>query len=130
MAKNDLNWHTTEAHFLEALLLATGGEGSVPLQEVLLMADAIDGTVFTLDEVAQAMLKLLAAGLLTIQKNKLIITQEALSLIGSEAEVEKDRLLILLQTRELTPESVSEAEAVLKRYKLKNYYQQYVEQFG
>ena len=132
MSKYNLNWYQTELQFLEAILLATGGEGSAPLQEILLMADAIDGTVFTLKEVEQALEKLLAAQFVSIQKNKISLTPRFLSLYETIADTpdEKAQLGELLQNQELTTTTIDEAKAILKKYKLKNYYQQYQEQFG
>ncbi|WP_439881505.1 hypothetical protein ACSX1A_20540 [Pontibacter sp. MBLB2868] len=132
MPKYSLTWETTDVQLLEALLLATSGEGGVPLQEVLLMADAIDGTVFSLDEVTQGLLKLTAVGYVIIRKNKLMPSQEvsdfAESIAGAASEQEE--LSNLLQAKELTTANMLEAEAELKKYKLKSYYQQYTEQYG
>ena len=41
MAIYNLIWQQTDAQLLEALLLATGGEGGATLQDVLLMADVV-----------------------------------------------------------------------------------------
>jgi hypothetical protein len=130
------NWQQTDTQFLEALLLATGGEGSAPLQEILLMADAIDGTVFELKEVEEALLKLVAAKVVTITKNKLGLNpsflQQYEALTLQEGLAESDNLLMnLLQQQTITEETIRAAkEGELKKYKLKNYYQQYQEQFG
>lgn len=43
MPRPDLTWQETDVQFVEALLLATGGEGGPALLDVLLMADAIHG---------------------------------------------------------------------------------------
>ena len=55
MPKYNLTWQATDSKFLEALLLATGGEGGVTLQDVLLMGDALDGEVFELNELEEAL---------------------------------------------------------------------------
>ncbi len=132
MPKHSINWEETDAQFLEALLLATGGEGGATLQDVLLMADAVDGSVFTLQEIEQALEKLVAVGYVTVQKNKLSLTagfMEAYATV-EENEEEQTQLLHLLQANELTESKVEDARTTLKKYKLKNYYQQYTEQFG
>lgn len=130
MPKNNLNWQTTDAQLIEAILLATGGEGGAPLQEVLLMADAVDGSVYTLKEVKEALEKLIAAGLVQIQKNKLAITPAFMQAYESMNTAEEEAILELLQNYMLTEQSIDEARAVLKKYKLKTYYQQYLEQYG
>ncbi|WP_162427560.1 hypothetical protein [Pontibacter pudoricolor] len=130
------NWQETDTQFLEALLLATGGEGGAPLQEVLLMADAADGTVFELKEVEEALLKLVAAKVVTVNKNKLGLNPDFLqkyeTLTIQEGVTENNDLLVnLLQQQTITEETIKAAkEGELKKYKLKNYYQQYQEQFG
>ncbi|MER2996111.1 hypothetical protein [Pontibacter populi] len=130
------NWQETDIQFLEAILLATGGEGGAPLQEVLLMADAADGTVFEMKEVEEALLKLVAAKVVTINKNKLGLNPDFLqqyeALTIQEGLSEDDDLLMnLLQKQTITEETIKAAkEGELKKYKLKNYYQQYQEQFG
>ena len=130
MQKYNLAWQTTDAQFLEAILLATGGEGGAPLQEVLLMADAVDGTVFTLKEVEEAVEKLVAVGLVEIQKNKLALTPAFIRAFESIDAAEQEAILELLQSHVLTEQCIVEVKAALKKYKLKNYYQQYVEQYG
>lgn len=131
MPNPNLTWQQTDAQFLEALLLATGGEGGATLPDVLLMADAIDGTVFTLQEVEQALQKLVAIGYIIVLKNKLALSEVFLqAYIPKEETNEQEQLLQLLQSNNLTGESVEEARNALKKYKLKNYYQQYIEQFG
>ncbi|NDK55220.1 hypothetical protein [Pontibacter fetidus] len=126
----------TDSRFLEALLLATGGEGGAPLQEVLLMADAVDGTVFELKEVEDALLKLVAAKVVTITKNKLNINPDFLchyeALTLQEGLSESDELLLnLLQEQTIAEETIKAVKSgELKKYKLKTYYQQYQEQFG
>ncbi|MCJ8165147.1 hypothetical protein MKJ04_09865 [Pontibacter sp. E15-1] len=134
MPKHSMNWEETDAQFLEALLLATGGEGGATLQDVLLMADAIDGSVFTLQEVEQALEKLVAVGYISVQKNKLSLSaafMEAYTATAVEENAEEQaQLLQLLQAKELTEPKKEETRATLKKYKLKNYYQQYTEQFG
>jgi hypothetical protein len=129
------NWQQTDTRFLEALLLATGGDGIAPLQEVLLMADAIDGTVFTLKEVEEALLKLIAANVVTITKNKLGLNptflQQYEALTLQEGLTENDNLLMnLLQQQTITEETTEAAREELKKYKLKNHFQAYLEQFG
>ncbi|MEJ8802862.1 hypothetical protein [Pontibacter sp. H249] len=130
MPKYNLDWQATDADFAEAILLATGGEGGAPLQEVLLMADAADGTIYTLKEVEEALEKLTAAELVQIQKNKLALTPAFMQAYESLEVAEQEALLELLQTYILTEQSIDAARAVLKKYKLKNYYQQYLEQYG
>ncbi|MBC5993107.1 hypothetical protein [Pontibacter cellulosilyticus] len=132
MAKHNLTWQAIDAQFLEAILLATGGEGGAPLQEVLLMADAVDGTVYTLKEVEEALEKLVAASLVQIQKNKLALTPAFLEAFESiaDSEVTSEAILDQLNAYTLTEQSINEAREVLKKYKLKIYYQQYQEQYG
>lgn len=132
MPKYNLTWQETDAQFLEALLLATGGEGGASLQDILLMADAIDGIVFTLQEVEQALEKLVAVHYIDVLKNKLSLLpvfQEAHLLVEGGVD-EQEQLLHLLKRQELTEQKIEEARNVLKKYKLKNHYQQYQEQFG
>ncbi|RDV17000.1 hypothetical protein DXT99_00325 [Pontibacter diazotrophicus] len=132
MPKYKLTWEEADAQFLEALLLATGGEGGATLQDVLLMADAIDGTVFTLEEVEQALEKLVAIDYVSVLKNKLSLSptfHEANAQV-EESTADQEQLLQSLQAQELTEQSIEEARSALKKYKLKNYYQQYQEQFG
>jgi hypothetical protein len=129
------NWQQTDTQFLEALLLATGGEGGAPLQEVLLMADAVDGTIFELKEVEEALLKLAAAKVVTITKNKLSLNPEFLqqyeALTLQEGLTENDNLLMNLLQQTIIEEAIEAVkEGELKKYKLKNYYQAYMEQFG
>ena len=125
-------WQETDARFLEALLLATGGEGGATLPDILLMADAVDGTVFTLNEVEQALEKLVAIGYVSVLKNKIYLSALFLKDYGDIAgEVdEQEALLQLLQPKELTAQGIAEAQSLLKKYKLRNYYQQYIEQYG
>ncbi|MHA6249694.1 hypothetical protein ACXYMU_17255 [Pontibacter sp. CAU 1760] len=132
MQKPSLNWSETDAQFLEALLLATGGENGAILQDVLLMADAVDGTVFGLKEVEEALLKLVAAEYVNVRKNKLSLTEAFLQHYTPHAEAtsEQEHLLQLLRTNELKEQGMAEASEAMKKYKLKNYYQQYIEQFG
>jgi len=132
MAKYILSWQETDAQFLAALLLASGGEGAASLQDVLLMVDALDGTVLSLEEVRQGLEKLVATGYVHVLKNKLVLGSAflehheamAAEVMGQEA------LLQLLQTEELLPEKIALANEALKKYKLQNHYQQYREQFG
>ena len=132
MPKYNLSWQTIDASFAEAILLATGGEGGAPLQEVLLIADALDGGVYTLSEVEEALEKLVAAGLVQVIKNKLSLTPAFLHLSESmnEEEISTEAILNHLKTITLTEQSIDEARTALKKYKLKNYYQQYLEQYG
>ena len=129
-------WQQTDAQLLEALLLATGGEGGAPLQEVLLMADALDGTVFTLEELQQSLEHLLAVHYIQIQKNKLALTTEFLQAyetvtLQEGPDATEKPLLKLLQQQEITKEKLEAVrQQELKKYKLKNHYQQYLEQFG
>lgn len=130
MPKYNLTWQTNDAGFAEAILLATGGEGGAPLQEVLLMADAADGTVYTLNEVEEALEKLLAAGLVQVQKNKLALTPAFIQASERMDAADQEAILELLQNYVLTEQSIDEAREALKKYKLKSYYQQYLEQYG
>lgn len=133
MPKCSLNWVETDVQFLEALLLATGGEGGTStLQDILLMADAVDGTIFMLKEIEQALEKLVAIQYVSVQKNKLslsLVFQEAHAKVEENMD-EQEQLLQSLQGEELTEQKIEEAKSILKKYKLKNYYQQYQEQFG
>lgn len=129
------NWLETDKQFVEALLLATGGEDDTSLQDVLLMADAADGTVFELKEVEEALLKLIAVKAVTIVKSKLSISpaflQQYEALTLQEGLTENDNLLLdLLQQQILTDEGIDFAKETLKPFKLKNKYQAYQEQFG
>ncbi|PRY16437.1 hypothetical protein CLV24_101283 [Pontibacter ummariensis] len=132
MPKYNLTWEPSDAALLEALVLATGGEGGAPLLEVLLMADALDGNVLTQKEVEQGLEKLMAIQYVQITKNKLLLSpqfmQDYTAIEG--AENEQEALFKLLKTKPLAPESLDEPKILLKKYKLKNYYQQYLEQFG
>lgn len=128
------NWQQVDAQLLEALLLATGGEGGAPLQEVLLMADAADGTVFELKEVEEALLKLVATKVVTIKKNQLTISpaflQQYEALTLEEGTGNSDLLLNLLQQQPLTEETLQTGKEELKKYKVRNFYLAYMEQFG
>jgi hypothetical protein len=131
MTLYNLIWQQTDAQLLEALLLATGGEGGTTLQDVLLMADAIDGTVLTLQEVEQALEKLVAINYVSVLKNKLSLSPLFLqAYIPTAGADEQAQLVALLQAKELTAESIEEARGNLKKYKLRNHYKQYIEQFG
>ncbi|ARS37617.1 hypothetical protein [Pontibacter actiniarum] len=132
MPKYNLDWKTTDAQLLEALLLSTGGEGGAPLQEVLLMADAVDGTVLTHQEVEQGLEKLMSVGYVAIQKNKLLLTPAFLRDYEDVegAEEEQPALLRLLQQQTLKAENLDEPKILIKKYKLKNQYEAYLEQFG
>ena len=117
---------------LSAMLLASDEEGSAPLAEILLMADALDGTVLTRKEVEQGLEKLMSVGYVAIKKNKLQLTPAFLEAYQSidGAENEAEALQQLLQSQALTPESMDEPKILIKKYKLKNQYQAYLEQFG
>jgi hypothetical protein len=136
MSKNKLIWQTTDAQLLEALLLATGGEGGATLQDVLLMVDALDGTVLTLQELEEGLGKLVSVGFILIQKNKLSLTEaflqnyEQITLNTAANEAYKP-LEKLLEQQEISEAGISQVKTeILKKYKLKAYYQQYLEQFG
>ncbi|MFD2246017.1 hypothetical protein [Pontibacter ruber] len=136
MPKYNLTWQEADAVLLDSLLLATGGESGASLQDMLLMADAIDGTVFTLEELEEGLEKLVSVGFVTIQKNKLSLTPEFLEKyeqITLQEGVTEDQkpLITLLEQQPLSGDKIEEIRVtVLKKYKLKNYYQQYLEQFG
>jgi hypothetical protein len=135
MKKYNLIWSDADTKFVEALLLATGGEGGAPLQEVLLMGDALDGTVFDLTELEQSLEKLTAIGYINVLKNKLLLTDgflkeyEAASTAVPEIS-DAERIQELLHCHTLTESNIEAAREKLKKYKLKNYYQQYQEQYG
>jgi len=133
MIKYSLSWQETDVQLLEGLLLATGGEGSAPLQEVLLMADAADGTVFTQQEVEQGLEKLMSVGYVAIQNNKLLLTpaflQDYDEIVGG-ADGEQMTIMLLLQSHELKAEDMDGPKILIKKYKLQNQYQAYLEQFG
>ena len=135
MKKYNLIWTDVDTKFVEALLLATGGEGGVPIQEVLLMGDALDGSVFDLTELEQSLEKLTAIGYVDVQKNKLSLTSaflneyEAASTAIPEIS-DAERIHELLQCHKLSESGTEAAREQLKKYKLKNYYQQYMEQYG
>ncbi|MDX5420495.1 MAG: hypothetical protein LPK09_14870 [Hymenobacteraceae bacterium] len=132
----NLTWQDADEQLLDALLLATGGEGGASLQDVLLMGDALDGTVLTLQEIEQALERLVSVGFILIQKNKLSLSGEFLqayeeTTLNSAAEESQKPLHKLLEQQELSEEGIAKAKAdTLKKYKLKTYYQQYLEQFG
>lgn len=137
MAKYNLTWQESDAQLLDALLLATGGEGGATLQDVLLMADAVDGTVFSLEEVTAGLEKLTATGCIAVQKNKLYLSPdflEAYEKTTLEEGVEEQSarpLEKLLHQKEIAAEAIEQVRnTVFKKYKLKNHYQQYLEQFG
>lgn len=136
MSKNNLTWQETDAKLLEALLLATGGEGGASLQDVLLMGDAVDGIVFSLEELTTGLEKLISVDFILIQKNKLTLSPgflnnyEAITLSEGIEEDQKP-LMKLLQQQELSDEKIAEVRTnVLKKYKIKNQYQAYLEQYG
>lgn len=136
MAKTNLKWQPDDALLLEALLLATGGEGGTSLQDVLLMVDAIEGTVLAFDQLNQGLEKLVSVEYVSVQKNKLFLSSGFLEDYIKESkaatmEDERELLLKLLQDKALTSDRIEEVrDSVFKKYKLKNYYQQYLEQFG
>lgn len=121
---------------MEALLLATGGEGAASLQDVLLMGDALDGAVLSLQELEQSLERLVSVGFVAVQKNKLGLTTaflqqyEALTL-NTAADGAENPLQVLLSRQALSEEGIDSARAeTLKKFKLKAYYQQFLEQFG
>ena len=132
MPKPNLIWQQADAQFLEALLLATGGEGGATLPDILLMADAVDGTVFTFNEVEQALEKLVVINYISVLKNKISLSALFLKHYGDIAGEgnEQEALLQLLQISELTQQSLEAASSNLKSYKLSKHYQQYIEQYG
>ncbi len=135
MAKQNLSWQAYDAQLLEALLLATGGEGSASLQDVLLMIDALDGDVLSLQEVEQGLRKLVSVGFVHVQKNKLALSEDFLTryeaITLNTAEEEESPLQLLLEQVPLTEAGIAQAKTeVLERYKLKNQYQAYIEQYG
>ncbi len=135
MKTHNLEWSGADVKFVEALLLATGGEGSAILQDILLMNDALSGTVLSLPELEQALGKLIAADCLHVQKNKFSLSDVFLSEYERAASAVPDisdheKIEELLKCHELTEAKLEEARAQLKQYKLKNHYQQYQEQFG
>lgn len=116
MPKHNLTWRPTDAQFLEALLLATGGEGGATLQDVLLMADAIDGTVFALREVEEALEKLIAIHYVSVLKGKLSLSPVFLQAHAQKEEAdEQKQLLQLLQTQELTEQRMEAARSIFKK---------------
>lgn len=132
MPKYNLTWEESDVQLLRAMLLASDEDGSAPLAEILLMADAQDGTVLTRKEVEQGLEKLMSVGYVAIKKNKLQLTPAFLeayqSIDGTENEAEA--LQQLLGSKELTPEGMDEPKILIKKYKLKNQYRAYLEQFG
>ncbi|OKL39210.1 hypothetical protein [Pontibacter flavimaris] len=132
MPKYNLTWQEADVQLLEALLLASGEEGGAPLHEILLMADAVDGTVLSQNEVEQGLEKLMSVGYVAIKKNKLLLTPTFLTDYESIDGAEDERLALeqLLQTKALQAENFDEPKILIKKYKLKNQYQAYLEQFG
>ena len=136
MSKINLTWQTADEQLLDALLLATGGEGGATLQDILLMGDALDGTVLSLQELEQGLEKLVSVGYVLVQKNKLALSGEFLQAyesitLNSESGETQKPLQKLLEQQELTEAGITKAKnEVLKKYKLKNHYQQFLEQFG
>lgn len=135
MRKNLLEWSDADVKLAEALLLATGGEGSATLQDILLMGDALDNTIFSIAEIEEAMEKLTAIDYLQILKNKLSLTstflaeyETATTAVPEISDTEK--IQELLNCHELSELKLEQAREQLKCFKLKNYYQQYQEQFG
>lgn len=106
------------------------------MQDVLLMADALDGTVLSLQEVEQGLEKLVSVGFVQVQKNKLALSEKFLLAyesitLNSAADEDQMPLQKLLEQQELTEAGIASARnEALKKYKLKNYYQQFLEQFG
>lgn len=136
MSKINLTWQPADEQLLDALLLATGGEGGATLQDVLLMGDALDGTVLSLQEVEQGLEKLVSVGFVLVQKSKLALSKEfliAYESITLNAAVDENQkpLQKLLEQQELTEAGIVKAKnESLKKFKLKNHYQQFLEQFG
>lgn len=135
MKKYNLTWSDADTKFVESLLLATGGEGGAPLQEILLMGDALYNTVFNLAELEQSLEKLTVVGYINVQKNKLVLTSTFLTeydvaSIATPEISDAERIQELLNCHELTESKLEEAREQLKKYKLKNHYQQYQEQYG
>ncbi|MBX0335213.1 hypothetical protein K3G39_18415 [Pontibacter sp. HSC-14F20] len=136
MSKYNLNWQATDEQLLDALLLATGGEGGATLQDVLLMIDALDSDVLAMQDLEQGLEKLVSAGFVLVQKNKLALTEQFLAryeeaTLNSAEETPESPLQKLLSQTPLTEAGIQQARnETLKKYKLKNYYQQYLEQFG
>lgn len=136
MSKYNLSWQATDEQLLDALLLATGGEGGATLQDVLLMIDALDGDVMSLEDLEQGLEKLVSAGFVMVQKNKLALSEQFLAryeqaTLTSAEEAPESPLQKLLSQTPLTEEGIQQARTEsLKKYKLKNHYQQYLEQFG
>ncbi len=102
------------------------------MQEVLLMADAVDGTVLSLQELEQGLEKLMSIAYVNVQKNKLLPTT---SLLQDYREIEgtpdeQTALLQLLQTKALKAEEMDAPKILIKKYKLKSQYEAYQEQFG
>lgn len=136
MSKFNLNWQAADEQLLDALLLATGGEGGATLQDVLLMGDAIDGTVLTLQEVEQGLEKLVSVGFIQIHKNKLSLSEQFLKAyeavtLSSTTDESQRPLQKLLGQQPLSEAGIVKAKTeALQKYKLKNHYQQFLEQFG
>ncbi|PVY41949.1 hypothetical protein [Pontibacter virosus] len=136
MSKFNLSWQATDEQLLDALLLATGGEGGATLQDVLLMIDALDGDVLALQDLEQGLEKLVSAGFVQVQKNKLALSEQFLAryeevTLNSADETSESPLQKLLSQTSLSEAGIQQAKTeTLKKYKLKNYYQQYLEQFG
>ncbi|WP_299704448.1 hypothetical protein [uncultured Pontibacter sp.] len=136
MSKMNLTWQPADEQLLDALLLATGGEGGATLQDVLLMGDALDGTVLSLQELEQGLEKLVSVGFVLVQKNKLALSKEFLIAyeritLNAAVDEEQKPLRKLLEQQELTEADITKAKnETLKKYKLKNHYQQFLEQFG
>ncbi|MDO6389601.1 hypothetical protein Q4E40_05655 [Pontibacter sp. BT731] len=136
MSKYNLSWQATDEQLLDALLLATGGEGGATLQDVLLMIDALDGDVMSLEDLEQGLEKLVSAGFVMVQKNKLALSEQFLAkyeqaTLTSTEEAPESPLQKLLSQTPLTEAGIQQARTEsLKKYKLKNHYQQYQEQFG
>lgn len=137
MSKLNLTWQPADEQLLDALLLATGGESGSSLQDVLLMIDALDGDVPSLKELEQGLEKLVSVGFVLIQKNKLALSQdfltryESLTLDTADDGEVATPLQQLLEQVPLTEAGIIQAKADrLKNYKLRNYYQAYLEQFG
>lgn len=136
MSKFNLTWQASDAQLLDALLLATGGEGAVSLQDVLLMTDALNGDVPSLKELEQGLEKLVSVGFVVVQKNRLALSEEFLTryeatTLNSAAAGEANPLQKLLEQIPLTEAGIAQAKAdTLKTFKIRNQYQAYLEQYG
>ncbi|MDX5423502.1 MAG: hypothetical protein LPK14_14700, partial [Hymenobacteraceae bacterium] len=106
------------------------------LQDVMAMGDATAGTVFTIQEVENGLEKLISVGYVGISKNKLYLTPAFLrehEIASEQGSFSSSTELYeaLLGTRQISQQKIDEVRAeVMKNYKLKSYYHQYMEQNG